>query len=149
MEILQDALLNAGLRASLLTSDFASFISNVQAGNYDIALLSWENVVDPDRGLYGQLVTGGTLNWGSYSNAEVDRALMVGRGAADPALRAAAYQQAARIIARELPYYVLSYPRSLSYAAPRARIYRNRCEDPTSRRINECWTIAILNKRWC
>ena len=59
--------------------------------------------------MYGQFHSGGTLNWGGYANAEVDRLLDSGRASIDLDERIAAYQAAAGIIAHELPYYVIAY----------------------------------------
>jgi len=59
--------------------------------------------------MYGQLTSSGSLNFGHYANPQVDTLLARGRAASDLAARAEAYQAAARIIAEELPYYVLSY----------------------------------------
>ena len=77
-------------------------------GQHQIALLGWLNLVDPDRLLYAQLTTGGSTNWGGYSNDEVDALLEEGRSSLDQAERAAAYQGAAEILAEELPYYIIS-----------------------------------------
>jgi peptide/nickel transport system substrate-binding protein len=75
---------------------------------HQIALLGWLNIVDPDRLLYAQLSTGGSQNWGGYSNPEVDALLKAGRESLDQAERAAAYQEAARILASDLPYFIIS-----------------------------------------
>jgi len=100
----------AGVDAQVRLSDWPSFSTGyVQQSQHQIALLGWLNIVDPDRMLFGQLSTGGPLNWGGYSNPEVDAALQTGRNSLDQAERAAAYGTAARIIAEEVPYYIVSF----------------------------------------
>jgi peptide/nickel transport system substrate-binding protein len=109
IELLQNTLKQVGIEAKASVTDWPAFIGAVQTGNYDMALLGWTILVDPDRAMYGQLSSSGSLNFGHYANAQVDALLARGRAVGDLAARAEAYQGAARIIAEELPYYVLSY----------------------------------------
>lgn len=110
VEFLQAMMQQAGVDASVQISDWPSFSSGyVQQGQHQIALLGWLNIVDPDRLMYSQFTTDASLNWGGYSNPEVDALLEEGRTTLDQAGRAAAYQKAAAIIAEELPYYIISY----------------------------------------
>ena len=74
-----------------------------------MALLGWLNIVDPDRLLYAQFHSKGTLNWGKYNNPALDKLLDEGRESLDINLRKTAYGKAAQIIADDVPYYVLSY----------------------------------------
>jgi peptide/nickel transport system substrate-binding protein len=128
IELLQNTLKQAGIDARASVTDWPAFIGSVQTGNYDLALLGWTILVDPDRAMYGQLTSSGSLNFGHYANPQVDALLARGRAAGDLSARAEAYQAAAGIIAEELPYYVLSYAgfdafatNSLSGFAPDAR----------------------------
>lgn len=110
IEYLQAVMQEAGVDASVRLTDWPSFSTNyVQKGEHQIALLGWLNIVDPDRMLYGQLATGGPLNWGGYSSPEVDAALAEGRTALDIPARAAAYRRAAAVLAEEVPYFIVSY----------------------------------------
>ena len=58
---------------------------------------------------FGQFHTGGSFNWGGYSNAKVDTLLDQGRSSSDPIERNRVYREAAAIIAEEVPYYIISY----------------------------------------
>ncbi|MBO6900034.1 MAG: ABC transporter substrate-binding protein [Rhizobiaceae bacterium] len=110
VEFLQATMQQAGIDAQVQISDWPSFSTGyVQKGEHEIALLGWLNIVDPDRLTYNQLTTGAGLNWGGYSNAEVDKLLEEGRTALDQDARTQAYQKAAAIIATEVPYYIISY----------------------------------------
>lgn len=110
VEYLQAIFESAGIDATVRITDWPSFSSGyVQQGEHQIALLGWLRLTDPDRLLYGQLTTDGGLNWGGYSNADVDAALEAGRTELDQDARAESYRTAARIIAEELPYYIISY----------------------------------------
>ena len=109
VEYLQAIFESAGVKATAQITDWPSFSTNyVQQGKHQIAVLGWLNIVDPDRLMFAQFTTGGPTNWGGYSNPEVDKLLQEGRSTLDQAGRAAAYQGAAKILAEELPYYVVS-----------------------------------------
>ncbi|MBO6602116.1 ABC transporter substrate-binding protein [Rhodophyticola sp.] len=110
VEYLQAVFQSAGIDTNVRITDWPSFSTGyVQQSEHQIALLGWLRITDPDRMLFSQLTTGGGLNWGGYSNARVDELLLTGRTALDQDARAAAYREAAQIIAEELPYYIISY----------------------------------------
>lgn len=109
VEYLQAIFQSSGVDAEIKISDWPSFSTNyVLKGEHQIALLGWLNIIDPDRLLYAQLTTGGSTNWSKYSNPEVDALLQEGRSVLDQGARAEAYQAAATILARDLPYYIIS-----------------------------------------
>lgn len=109
IEVTQAIMQSAGVDAQVQITDWPSFSTNyVQKGLHQIALLGWLNIVDPDRLLFGQLSTGGSTNWGGYSNPEVDTLLQEGRSSLDQAARTTAYQKAATILASDLPYFIIS-----------------------------------------
>lgn len=110
VEYLQAIFESAGIDATVRITDWPSFSSGyVQQSEHQVALLGWLRITDPDRLMYSQLSSEGGLNWGGYSNAEVDVQLEAGRTELDQDARTAAYQTAATIIAEELPYYIISY----------------------------------------
>lgn len=110
IEFLQAMFSQAGVDAKTQITDWPSFSTNyVQKSQHQIALLGWLNIVDPDRLLFSQLTTGGPTNWGSYSNSEVDELLQKGRSSLSQEERAEAYQAAAKILAEEVPYFIVSY----------------------------------------
>lgn len=109
IEVTQAIMQSAGVDAQVQITDWPSFSTNyVQKSMHQIALLGWLNIVDPDRLLFGQLSTGGSTNWGGYSNPEVDALLQEGRTSLDQPTRTAAYQKAATILASEVPYFIIS-----------------------------------------
>lgn len=109
VEFIQNVLKQNGVDAKVAISDWPSFSGGVANGKHDVGLMGWVALVDPDRLMYGQLHSAGGLNWGKYSNAKVDAALTAGRSAATLPARAVAYQEAATVLADEVPYYVISY----------------------------------------
>ena len=109
LEYIQAIMLQNGVNASISIADWPAFSAGVRGGEHQIALLGWLNIVDPDRLMYAQFHSTGTLNWGGYGNSEVDSLLDTGRASIDVDARIAAYQAAAEIIAEELPYFVIAY----------------------------------------
>jgi len=123
VEFLQNAFRKHGIDATIRISDWPSFSVRRDAGDYDIILLGWTQLVDPDRVSFDQLHTGGGLNWGQYSNRRLDALLESGRTEDDRAKRAEIYRAAAAIVAVELPYYVLSYQGYHLFTSARLRDY--------------------------
>lgn len=85
-------------------------------GNFDLMLYSTGPDIDPDAHVYGyyhssQIPTaannGAGLNFSRYKNPTVDAALDIARTEVDPAKRKAAYSEAQRLIAQELPHLLL------------------------------------------
>lgn len=109
VEFLQHTWTQNGIAVNVEISDWPSFSARRDAGDYDVILLGWTQVVDPDRVTFEQLHSTGGLNWGGYRNRRLDRLLEVGRSAQSREARASAYHDAARIIADEVPYYIISY----------------------------------------
>ena len=123
VEFLQNSFQAAGIDAKVSVTDWPAFISNTQTGKYDLALLGWTMLVDPDRVMFSELTTNGSLNYGHYGNPQVDALLERGRAVSDAGARAEAYQAAARILAQDVPYYVMSYQGFNSFADPKAAAF--------------------------
>src|SRR5699024_4230977 len=98
IEYIQFELQELGFDVSVETEEWASFQQSLQTGNFQVALLGWLNLVDPDRAMYNQFHTEGGSNYGSYSNENVDSLLEEGRIALDQETRADLYEEAASII---------------------------------------------------
>jgi len=109
VEYLQNQLKAHGVDVAVRIADWPSFSMRRDASDYDVILLGWTQLVDPDKGLYDQFHSEGGLNWGRYRNDRVDELLERGRTTLDRSERASIYREAAAIISAEVPYYVLSY----------------------------------------
>jgi len=119
VEYLQNQLKTHGVDVRLRVTDWPSFSMRRDASDYDVILLGWTQLVDPDRGLYDQFHSDGGLNWGRYRNPKVDELLEKGRATLDRSERASIYREAAAILAAEVPYYVLSYQGYHVFHSPR------------------------------
>lgn len=108
-ELLVSILRSYGIDARTEITEFPALIQALTGGTYQIALVGWLGLVDPDRGMYNQFHSKGSSNWEKYTNPRVDALLDEGRQKADPTERARVYREVARIVAADLPYYVLTY----------------------------------------
>lgn len=104
----QNVLAQVGIKAQVTQADFATFIAQVQAHKYQIALIGWLNLVDPDHGMFEQFTTGGGTNWESYSNKTVDHLLLASRQSSAHSKRKADYVKAWKILLHDLPYIVIT-----------------------------------------
>ncbi|MDN4075363.1 ABC transporter substrate-binding protein [Fictibacillus terranigra] len=109
VEYLQNEFTKAGIETKVTTNEWPTFSASLTEGKFDIALVGWLNLVDPDRAMYNQFHTDGGGNYGKYSNRQVDVLLEKGRTALSQAERIKVYQKAASIVTEEAPYDVLLY----------------------------------------
>lgn len=109
VELLISILRSSGIDARAEITEFPALVQALFAGNYQIALLGWLGLVDPDRGMYNQFHSKGSSNWEKYNNPRVDALLDEGRQKSDSNERIRIYREVARIVATDLPYYVLTY----------------------------------------
>ncbi len=97
-EVIQAMEKDAGFDVKLKTMEFASSLQAGYAGDFQAYLIAWSGRADPDGNMWQMLHTGGTFNYGHYTNPDVDAALDGARTVADVAARRAAY---ARVWAQE------------------------------------------------
>ena len=109
VEYLQNVLSENGIEASVETAEFPTFFDALMKHDYQIALVGWLRLVDPDYAMYNQFTCGGTSNYGQYCNQRVDELLRQGRVTMDPNQRVGIYKEAAQIIVDEVAYDVLLY----------------------------------------
>lgn len=105
---LQNVLQQVGIKAQVVQSDWPTFIGNVMAHKYQVALIGWLDLVDPDKAMYEQFTTGGSFNWEGYANPTVNRLLTQARQVSAVSTRKALYDQASAIILRQNPYIVIA-----------------------------------------
>ncbi len=110
-EAIQAMLRRVGVAITIRTSEFATFYSDLRAGNFDLAASQWVGVSDPHQYslIFDSRMTpqGGGNNRGDYANPEMDRLLRAGDAELDPAARRAIYARVQQIAAADLPYVSL------------------------------------------
>ena len=109
VEYLQNVLTENGIDASVETTEWPTYIAGVMAHDYQIALIGWLRLVDPDYAMFAQFTCDGGLNWGGYCDPNLDTLLAQGRATADPTARAEIYNQVATTVVDQVYYSVLLY----------------------------------------
>jgi peptide/nickel transport system substrate-binding protein len=109
LEFLQAEWAEVGIEATVRVYEWPSYIGDVIAGNYQVGLIGWLLLTDPDRATFLQFLSGGDQNYGGYSNATVDELLQQGRATVDADARRDLYTQVAQAITDESPYIFLLY----------------------------------------
>jgi len=104
-------LAEAGIRIDLQSLEWGTFLGDAKRGNFQLAVLKWPAVVDPDILRYAyhssSIPTEATA-WGGgnrmrYRNAALDSLLEEGRESTSSEERVRIYAEAQRILARDLP----------------------------------------------
>lgn len=113
--ILQDELIQIGLKAEVQQMERTAFLDEVTAkGIYDIAICRWAaGTKDMDELWYGSFHTdsiGPAGNWSLYSNPEMDQLLEEARAQNDPEARKKIYTEAIKLFDRDVPIVPLYYP---------------------------------------
>ncbi len=94
-EVIQAMTAEAGFDMKIRVVEFATGLSEAEAGRYQAFMLAWSGRPDPDGNIYSFAKTGGPLNYGKYSDADVDKALDEARTATTLESRKAAYGKVA------------------------------------------------------
>ena len=101
---------DVGIDAELqLVPDLGTYITDVLTGNYDLLGFVGNSIGDPDTIVYTLFHTSGAMNYGRYSNPEMDAALETGRSSNDDATRKAAYATVQQIVRDDLPLLLTSH----------------------------------------
>lgn len=95
-----------GIRAKLLTPEWATLWANVQLGKVPFYYMGRGGVVDPSAALAQYFETGGSPRIG-YSNPKLDELLAAERQAFDPVKRKKLLSQAMSVITDEAPAHFL------------------------------------------
>ncbi len=90
-EVIQSMAAEAGFDVKLKSMEFASSLTAGYAGDFQAYMIGWSGRSDPDGNMWQMLHTGGTFNYGHYSNPQVDAWLDDARKTADVGERRALY----------------------------------------------------------
>ena len=74
-EVIQSMASEAGFDVKIKAMEFASSLQAAYAGDFQAYMIGWSGRADADGNMWQMLHTGGTFNYGHYSNADVDKAL--------------------------------------------------------------------------
>ncbi len=102
-QIIQAMAAEAGFTVNLVATEYATLLSQQQAGRFQASLQYWSGRPDPDGNIHQFVTCHGSTNDGHYCNAKLDELLNKARTVPDPAARQALYKQASAIMADEVP----------------------------------------------
>lgn len=92
-EVIQAMARDAGFDVKISAMEFASSLQAGYAGRFQAYMIGWSGRIDPDGNMYQFLHTGGTFNYGHYSNATFDKLLDEARLTTDLQQRKALYSK--------------------------------------------------------
>lgn len=107
-DIIQANLTDVGFKVSVEKMDFPTLISRFKSGDFDIGLVGWGGVLDPD--VRSQYQTGGQYNFGKFSSPILDDLLERGANTADPQERKKIYDEFQIQFLEEMPIVPLYWP---------------------------------------
>jgi peptide/nickel transport system substrate-binding protein len=106
-EVIQSMAAEAGFEVNIKMMEFASSLQVAYAGDFQAYLIGWSGRSDPDGNMWQMLHSGGTFNYGHYSNSDIDAALDAARTVADVEQRRKQYARVWEQERRDLPLIYL------------------------------------------
>src|ERR1700676_3504705 len=114
-QVIQSMAAEAGFDLKIRLLEWATSLSQAQAGEYQLFLLGWSGRIDPDGNSYIFQHTKAPQNESFYSNPEAAKVLEEARLMTDPAQRKAIYEKLTKIVLNDHPVIYL-YHRKLLIA---------------------------------
>src|SRR6266851_8070293 len=123
IQVLQSEFQKVGIEASTNTVEFPAFFQDVQDGKYQVGVIGWLNLSDPDRATFRQFTIDGTANYGKYKNEQVDKLLKDARMTLDQAKAKTMYVDAVKQIVDDAPYIFVQYQEYIAMYSPKVQGY--------------------------
>lgn len=129
-EVLQEDLRKVGIRAKIVTFEWATYLDKMSNGEHQAALIGWVgDYGDPDNFVYtffhsSNARKGSASNYAFYHNAKVDGLLDQARRDPDMARRKDYYVQVQRIVHDEAPWVPLFHARQMTVIRRDIRDYK-------------------------
>ncbi len=109
IEVLQAELTNVGIEADTNAVDFATYFADIQAGKYQMGVIGWLNLANPDQAMYRQFTVDGAGNYGHCNNEEISNLIKEARATLDQEKAKELYAQAAKMIVENAFYIFVQY----------------------------------------
>ena len=123
IQVLQSEFQKVGIDATTNTVEFPAFFQDVQDGKYQVGVIGWLNLSDPDRATFRQFTLDGTANYGKYKNDQVDKLLKDARSTLDQAKAKSMYADAVKQIVDDAPYIFVQYQEYIAMYSPKVQGY--------------------------
>lgn len=95
-QVLQAMVKEAGFDLSLRPTEYATMLSETDAGDYDVFTSGWSGRLDPDGNVANFLKTAGAMNAYGLGDPEIDKLIAEGSTVSDPARRTEIYDELTR-----------------------------------------------------
>lgn len=108
-EVIQGNMMDIGLNMDIEIVEWGKYIENTGNGNFEMAILGWNQASDPDR-YFSQLLHSSQIdgqNRARYSNPELDKLIDAGRIEGDLAKREEIYHEAYKMVMEDAPWVPL------------------------------------------
>jgi peptide/nickel transport system substrate-binding protein len=118
---IQQDLARVGIAVDVRSQEFATLLSEVVKGNYQMYTAQFVGVTDPDmlrRVFHSAQAAPAGLNRARYSSAEVDRLIDAASAATGDGQRRALYARAQQAIAADVPIVSLWYKTNVAVFQP-------------------------------
>jgi peptide/nickel transport system substrate-binding protein len=102
-QIVQAMADEAGFKVNLVATEYATLLSEQQAGNFQIGMTAWSGRPDPDGNIHQFVTCKGGQNDGHFCDPKLDDLLNKARTTNDQAQRQALYAAALRLMAVDVP----------------------------------------------
>ena len=125
-KIIAQKLRDLGLPVQVQSFEWGTFYRDVKSGNYDLALMKWVGVIDPDQyniAFHSKEFPPGR-NRGYYSNESVDKLLNEARTVIDAGRRTDLYKKVQNIIFEDLAIIPLWHENQIHIVHPRIENYK-------------------------
>ena len=123
IQVLQSEFQNVGIDATTNTVEFPAFFQDVQDGKFQVGVIGWLNLSDPDRATFRQFTIDGSANYGKYRNDQVDSLLKQARVTLDQAKAKSLYTDAVKQIVDDAPYIFVQYQEYIAMYTPKVQGY--------------------------
>jgi peptide/nickel transport system substrate-binding protein len=109
IEVLQAQFQSVGIQADTNVKAFASLLPDLQAGKYQIVVIGWLNLTNPDQAMFRQFTIGGAANYGKCNDPQLDKLIKDARATLDQTKAKDLYQQASKLVVQNAYYIFLQY----------------------------------------
>ena len=123
IQVLQSEFQGIGIDATTNTVEFPALFQDVQDGKYQVVVIGWLNLSDPDRATFRQFTIDGTANYGKYRNDQVDSLLKQARTTLDQTRAKQLYTDAVKQIVDDAPYIFVQYQEYIAMYTPKLQGY--------------------------
>lgn len=117
-EPIQAQLAQAGINIELRPDEFGTFFTQLQEGDFQIALFGNSGLADPDDYFFPTLHSGSPGNFPRYSDANADRLIDEGRTTLDQDARKAVYDELQTYLIDQAPIAYVYYSTQFEGMAP-------------------------------